>query len=97
MTSASPAEMRHKLGQINPCTMKKFGLTPVQGIDGPDGPAITFAEIRSVWHDHFSETEAAFDTSFQEFLDSTSQRQDAIRGSFSLDPDLSFSTVSVLL
>ena len=78
--------MWRTLRQINPRTMKKLGPTPVQCIDGPEGPATTFAEIRSVWHDHFSNI--AFDTSFQEILDSTRLHQDSIRGSFPLGPDL---------
>ena len=84
----NPGEMWRTLRQINPRTMKKFGLTPVQCIDGLEGPATTFAEIRSVWHDHFSKIEAAFDTSFQEILESTRLHQDSIRGSFPLDPNL---------
>ena len=85
-STANATEVWRDLRSVNPKTRRKIGTSPVQGILKPDGePAMSYAEIRQVWHNHFSAVESAEDTTFHALLQSIRESQDKIRGTFDFD------------
>ena len=65
----------------------------MQSLVGPDGVrAHDYADIRTVFHEHFSATESASDVSLQSVLDIVRRAQDRVRGTF----DIAAATVPTL-
>ena len=86
IASGAPDVWR-KLRNVNPKVKKNFSLASVQSLrDDQGNVAESYAEVRAMWHSHFSAIEAAVTIDFVSLLARVRESRDRVRGTFPLDP-----------